>query len=605
MKIFKKIFVLMLGILTLFSISNFKPRAAELDDETYLSDVSDTIWTFNTTNIDTDPYEACNAYGILFSTNEPEKPQYCSIQFEIPYLYYMSMEGDRVIAATLSGTGLKFTSEEFRTIYISGGADVSQESFINWIYKDASLILSDNDDLDQTYWIIDDELDMDIMESGLNSTVSFYTVTNNVKTLRSCLTIMPGYINFGDEEVYTTKDYWLNESLRTIYIMDHNDLTIGKIGSFAVYKGTYNEETYSIKFMKDDSVYYSTTKKLGDEINLNTISSPSKTGYTFSHWEDTDGNKYENILVVSGNLTLYSIWNKNSYSVKMYVDNKLTYNETHLYGSTLNLTTNQLIPEKDGYIFSHWVDSNGKKVTLLTVTKDTNLYAIFVENQPESTYKLDLYVDGVIVNSIERVQGSVISLSSYVPEKPGYDFACWVDEDNNIYTSFTFTESKKLFALFDPIKSEAFATIIYNSDSFGTDKFQIRIPLNTSGLKVSQNTFAIEGYKFTGWNTESDGSGINIAVNKTIFLESESSLLIGGSNGIRIELLEDMSLNLYAIWEPTADNDFDDSILDNPVEEESNDFFDDLFKFDEPKDFIILFMLIAAVGVLINIFRRK
>lgn len=605
MKIFKKIFVLMLGILTLFSISNFKPRAAELDDETYLSDLTDTIWTFNTTNIDTDPYEACNAYGVLFSTNEPEKPQYCSIQFEIPYLYYMSMEGDRVIAATLSGNGLKFTSEEFRTIYISGGADVCQEAFINWIYKDGSLILSDNDDLDQTYWIIDDELDMDIMESGLNSTVSFYTVTNNLKTIRSCLTIMPGYINFGDEEVYTTKDYWLDESLRTIYIMDHNDLTIGKIGSFAVYKGTYVEETYSIKFMRDDSVYYSTTKKLGDQINLNTISAPSKTGYTFSHWEDSEGNKYENTLVVSGNLILYSIWNKNSYSVKMYVDNQLTYNESHLYGSTINLTNSEFIPTKVGYIFSHWVDSNGKKVTLLTVNKDTNLYAYFVEEQPESTYTLQLYADGELYNTIVRVQGSVIALGNYVPNMEGYIFICWVDEDDNIYNSFTFTENKKLYALYEKDTSDVYLTIIYNSDSIGSEKIQSKIKLKTLGLKVAQNTFAIEGYIFKEWNTKSDGSGVSIPITKSLYLESETSLLVGGSNGSKIEISDDLVLNLYAIWEPSVDNDFDDSILDNPVEEETNDFFDDIFKFDEPKDFIILFLLIAAVGVLINIFRRK
>ena len=56
--------------------------------------------------------------------------------------------------------------------------------------------------------------------------------------------------------------------------------------------------------------------------------------------------------------------------------------------------------------------------------------------------------------------------------------------------------------------------------------------------QLDQNQFKIDGYAFTGWNTEADGSGTSYADEETIEWEVPN---------------EDISITLYAQWEPRSD----------------------------------------------------
>ena len=106
-------------------------------------------------------------------------------------------------------------------------------------------------------------------------------------------------------------------------------------------------------------------------------------------------------------------------------------NENRIYYDPVKLD-DILKPEKEGYIFKEWTDSDGNILSInIIVDKDTTIIAVFerssvgffitiiIEEQFETKY----FEDPIVLNEID------------IPEKEGYEFLYWTDSLGNILDS--------------------------------------------------------------------------------------------------------------------------------------------------------------------------
>ena len=234
--------------------------------------------------------------------------------------------------------------------------------------------------------------------------------------------------------------------------------------------------------------------------DLQTITPPSRTGYTFAGYyerENGNGNKYYdengNGVKVSDfvqSTTLYANWTANTYTVT-YNSNKpsnasgtiggTTESSKHTYDTASPLTTNgySLI----GWTFSSWntrADGQGTA-----------------------------YTDGQNVSTLVSENNGSITL-----------YADWTA---NTYT-VTYNSNKP---------STASGTIDGTTES-STHTYDTASPLTTNG-------YSLVGWTFSGWNTLADGQG-------TAYTDGQNVSTLVGQNVSTLVSENNGSITLYADW---------------------------------------------------------
>ena len=139
--------------------------------------------------------------------------------------------------------------------------------------------------------------------------------------------------------------------------------------------------TFTVNYMDGTSKFDTDSKTSeGSSASFTVISAtPTNEGYTFTGWEDIQGNAYTGTFTLSadtptavaGNnsvtLDLYAQWEKNApaentFIVNYYEDkDSTTLFETDTKtseGSSANFTVITAVPTKDGYTFNCWVDAS-------------------------------------------------------------------------------------------------------------------------------------------------------------------------------------------------------------------------------------------------------
>ena len=113
--------------------------------------------------------------------------------------------------------------------------------------------------------------------------------------------------------------------------------------------------------------------------NSVTLPTPTKTGYTFAGWYtlDNGGDKITSPYIPQQDITLYSQWTANKYTITFNAGqgNTSTPTKEVTYGQKYGeLPT----PTRDGYIFDGWYDSNNNKIestTIVDITENKTLTA--------------------------------------------------------------------------------------------------------------------------------------------------------------------------------------------------------------------------------------
>ena len=170
------------------------------------------------------------------------------------------------------------------------------------------------------------------------------------------------------------------------------------------------------------------TRYYGDEIAL---PEPSKPGYEFKGWSTVKGSEeiYEGTMPDS-DLTLYAVFTKKTYTIKLHGVEELPYTQTYSYGDELNLGK----PTKTGYSYGGWyLDSSFSELFTETKMPDVDNLELFLKLTPHQ-HQITFDVDGgSTIETITNVDYDTPLKDLEIPEptKVGYAFVKWVDALGN------------------------------------------------------------------------------------------------------------------------------------------------------------------------------
>ena len=163
----------------------------------------------------------------------------------------------------------------------------------------------------------------------------------------------------------------------------------------------------------------------------------TKTGYEFKGWsftkngtDEVDFSTYEMSDTDLRDVTLYAMWEAESYSVTLKDgDNTIDQLSSYKYGVGATLPTKEQM-SKTGYDFAGWYtseDFSGESVTSISVT-DLGNKTFYAKWTPKS-YTVTWVVDGETVKTETIAYGDAVT-EPVKPSKGGYDFSGWeaVDE---------------------------------------------------------------------------------------------------------------------------------------------------------------------------------
>jgi len=196
--------------------------------------------------------------------------------------------------------------------------------------------------------------------------------------------------------------------------MPDNDVTV--TGSFTV-------NTYTLTYMVDGEVYKTCQVDYGAAIIPQAF--PTKTGYTFSGWNDIPSTMPAMDITISGTFTI------NTYKLSYIVDG-VEYKTIEVeYDSTITPEEN---PTKEGHTFSGW-----SEIPENMPDHDVIVTGSFTVNKYQVTY----IIDGEVF-STEYVEYGATIVPPSVEDKVGFTFSGWTNvpetmpaHDLTIYGSFT------------------------------------------------------------------------------------------------------------------------------------------------------------------------
>lgn len=245
--------------------------------------------------------------------------------------------------------------------------------------------------------------------------------------------------------------------------------------------------------------------------------------YVFQGWyttEDLSGDPFDfNTTMGSKPLTLYAKW--------AAVPVTVTFDSNG--GSEVESQTIQYAespekpadPVREGYTFGGWVRTNGTPFSFSEqITEDTTLVAKWVEFDQKIRVVYDAGAGSNVPKDPALYSDTSCAVVKKAPTAPeGMYFTGWnyrgttVNYGDLIQLKSTFAEKQEdgtytvtLTAMYDGHEP---ATLTYYANN-GTDQNAKVVLPNNSGLKIAQAEsflFSLAGYRFTGWNTQPDGSG--------------------------------------------------------------------------------------------------
>ena len=247
-----------------------------------------------------------------------------------------------------------------------------------------------------------------------------------------------------------------------------------------------------------------------------------KTNYNFTGWAITETGevKYTDCQNVSnltkeneGTVNLYAIWVNESYTVIFNPNGGTPANpssKTVIKGSTygeLATTT------RDGYSFDGWFteETGGVEInstTDVTLVADQTLYAQWIAN----TYKVTFDKNGG-----ESVNPSYKDVTYGLPygelaeaTRGGYSFTGWSSDSSgeNLVTSASTVGTSADHTLYAQWTETPIKTVTFKPNYVGSTQsgYSQNVPQGIA-TPLTQNAFIRDGYSFTEWATNADGSG--------------------------------------------------------------------------------------------------
>ncbi|HIW76089.1 MULTISPECIES: InlB B-repeat-containing protein [Gordonibacter] len=236
---------------------------------------------------------------------------------------------------------------------------------------------------------------------------------------------------------------------------------------------------------------------------------PERVGYELDGWSTTPNGAAVSLPTSTVEAaTYYARWKLNTFTIKYSLgggtkpgSNPETYDVTQLPKELANAAP------PANYKFDGWTCAE------LSITTPTPNYTIPANTAKDLTFVAH-YSRSAYTVTFDSNEGSAVSSQLVVPNgnvtKPsdptraGYAFGGWYT-DTSCTTPYNFNTSVTtdftLYAKWNPAY-----TIVFNSND-GTGSMQPMSMVRGEAKALTVNSFTRTGYKFTSWNTESDGTG--------------------------------------------------------------------------------------------------
>ena len=186
----------------------------------------------------------------------------------------------------------------------------------------------------------------------------------------------------------------------------------------------YEINKYTVTYINEGIEYHKETLEYGSVIT--SIQDPIKEGYTFIGWYTKDNEKVNHPITVTKNITLYSKYEINVYTVSFYHNNK-KYVEDQKVNYGENAIKPSTDPTKEDYNFSGWVikGTNNKYDFTSKVTKDIELESSFTK---KPTYTVTFKIENEVILTENVIEGHKVT-SKEAPNKKGYLFDKWYSDE--------------------------------------------------------------------------------------------------------------------------------------------------------------------------------
>lgn len=279
----------------------------------------------------------------------------------------------------------------------------------------------------------------------------------------------------------------------------------------------------------------------------------SRTGYSFSGWNtemDGSGSAYSvdtTFSMPAGNVTLYAQWDINQYSLSYDGNGNTAGTEptslNYEYNSSTIVSSEGSI-SRIGYTFKNWnttIDGSGTSYspgsTLTMPAEGVTLFAQWEINQYTVSYNGNGITSGTVpASEIFDYEDLVTTSESGTLSRIGYIFLCWntaFDGSGTDYSSSaTFNMPAGNVDLYAQWARTYTITYSDNASNSGSAPAE-QIKTSGTSLTLASNSGSLlkSDYAFIGWNTASDGTGIDYAAGAVYNI--------------------DANLFLYAKWGPT------------------------------------------------------
>ena len=180
--------------------------------------------------------------------------------------------------------------------------------------------------------------------------------------------------------------------------------------------------------------------------------------------------------------------------------------------TTGNVTVDETIPVREGYIFTGWAYSDGNATTLyqggatfVAPIHDVELKAQWVKTSEQINYKVNDAKMGSVSRTYERVQAGKTAKGSIARANSGYVFVNWTDEANNeVSTNNSYIPEKTDPATYTAnFKAKESSLIIHYTDNKGNKIREDDTKQIAFGEKWSVEAPEIKGYKQPSEKTQS------------------------------------------------------------------------------------------------------
>ena len=355
---------------------------------------------------------------------------------------------------------------------------------------------------------------------GTNLTLLGTTFTRTGYTQTGWSTTDGGSQSYALNATYTTN---ANLTLYPVWTVNKYTVTY-KPGANGKGNETSHEKTYGTALTLKDALF-------------------TRDGYSQSGWntkENGSGTSYKLKASYTSNasLTLYPEWTAETYTVSYNKGadgsgTNMSTTKTH----DVALTLEDAIFIRAGYTQIGWSKTDGgTKVYNLgesyTSNEPVTLYPVWSANNYIISYKKG--TNGTGAESTDNKTHDInITLKSALFTRTGYIQTGWAIEDSgtkvyDLGANYTSNASVTLYPVWVAIQYQ----VQYHANG-GSGSMNNSIHTYDASKNLTANAYINSGYKFTGWNTKADGTGIAYADKASVN---------------NLSSVQDAIINLYAQW---------------------------------------------------------